>query len=156
MVKNTKGGSKTKSIARKKQNQLTSSHMIYPEGNTQMLVEVFKVGNQYDYWTFNPRLFKSTDENKVMWLARKRAGGHINTAGTIFLVEHRECDSASSKKRVDVMHVYTPEQKKILEDEGFLELGNVCVQEVIENINLFETIDTSKYDDIEAFDFDDI
>lgn len=157
MVKNIKGGSRTKSIARKKQNQLTSNNMVYPSGNTQMLVEVYKVGNQYDYWTFNPRLFKSTDENKVMWLSRKRAGGAISPAGTIFLVEHRECDSNSSKKRVDVLHVYTPEQKQILEEEGHLELGNTStIHEKVEQVDLFKDIDVSKYDDIEAFDFDDI
>jgi hypothetical protein len=153
MVKNTKGGNKTKSMARKKQNQVTGHEMVHPDNKNQMLVEVFKVGNQYDYWTFDPKLFKSADENKVLWLATKRAGGQISPAGTIFLVEHRECDSVSSKKRVDVLHVYTPEQKKILEEEGCLSFG------IKENIDLFTTtqeVDVSRFGDEEPFDFDDI
>jgi hypothetical protein len=142
MVKNTKGGSKTKSIARKKQNQVKGSEMIYPDDKDQMLVEVFKVGNQYDYWTFDPKLFKANDDNKILWLATKRAGGEINVPGTIFLVAHRSCDTNNAKKRVDVLHVYSIEQKKNLEREGYLSFGthnlDVCNSEsnIIETLNL--------------------
>ena len=129
MVKNIKGGSKTKSIARKKQNQITNSQMIYPTDKDEFLVEVFKVGNQYDYWAFDPKLFNSKDDNKVLWLATKRSGGLINQPGTIFLVKHRECDTNSAKKRVDVLHVYSIEQKKLLEDEGFLSFGKNIIEE---------------------------
>lgn len=146
MVKNTKGGSKTKSIARKKQNQVKGSEMMYPSGKEEMLVEVFKVGNQYDYWTFDPRLFKANDENKILWLATKRAGGEINTSGTIFLVAHRQCDTNSVKKRVDVLYVYSAEQKKILDKEGFLSFGTQ--NESNQESNIIETLQLDHIPDL--------
>jgi hypothetical protein len=130
MVKNTKGGNKMRSIARKKQNQVKSSEMVYPIGKDQMIVQVLKIGNQYDYWTFDPKLFTSSDENIILWLATKRAGGEISPIGTIFLAQHRECDSDNAKKRIDVIHVYTNEQKNILAKEGYLAFGYPKEEEV--------------------------
>jgi len=142
MVKNIKGGSKTKSISRKKQNQIKSSVMVYPSGSGQFIVQVFKVGNQYDYWAFDPKLFIVSDENKILWLATKRSGGEISQPGTIFLVEHRLCDTDNAKKRVDVLHVYNDEQKRTLENEGYLTLGQSVIEnETIDEINEVEEIE---------------
>lgn len=113
MVKNTKGGSGHKRLARKHQHQDTEEKIRYPGHENELVGRVSKLlGNRMCY-------VRCSDGIERLAHIRKKFSGRnkkMNYIGidTYVLIGLREWEKRKEKEQCDIIEVYTPSQDMVL------------------------------------------
>lgn len=125
MVKNTSGGSKTKSFARKLQHEVPSVSLRIPQNEFEVVGCVFKMlGN--GRMVVRTALAGLTEiqcviRNKFRGRAKRN---HMVSVGTFVLIGLYDWESPNFKSS-DLLHVYTPENVLALKSVPSLSLGGL-------------------------------